>query len=64
MAPARVAAKVHFGFGRAEAVGALEAFICKACGYTEWYANGLEQLEPDADAGIQLIDNRPKAGLR
>jgi predicted nucleic-acid-binding Zn-ribbon protein len=46
------------------ALGGFETFICAGCGYTEWYAYGLETLKPDEKLGIQRIDNRPEAGLR
>lgn len=36
--------------------GTFDAWICATCGYTEWYASGLEGLTPDPDAGVHLID--------
>ena len=37
--------------------------LCKGCGYTEWYARELEEIEPDAARGIHLLDARgPDAG--
>jgi hypothetical protein len=44
--------------------GAFEAFICGACGFTEWYAIGLDELKADPNAGVYFIDNEPKVGLR
>jgi predicted nucleic-acid-binding Zn-ribbon protein len=44
--------------------GGFEAFICKGCGYTELYAYGIDDLLPDDNLGIQLIDNQPRGGLR
>jgi hypothetical protein len=40
-------------------IGSFETFICRACGFTEWYAHGFEHLRADADEGIQVIDARP-----
>ena len=40
-------------------IGSFETFICKACGFTEWYAHGFEHLKADAEEGIQIIDARP-----
>ena len=45
-------------------IGGFETFICHSCGYTEWYADAAETIEPDEKLGIQLIDNTPKATLR
>lgn len=39
-------------------VGAFETYICKACGFTEWYAHGLEKLEADPKRGVRLLDGR------
>jgi hypothetical protein len=45
-------------------VGSFETFICKGCGFTEWYAHGFERLKSDPDEGIQIIDARaPSAGM-
>jgi hypothetical protein len=40
-------------------MGSFEVFICKGCGYTEWYARGYEHLEASASEGVRLIDARP-----
>jgi hypothetical protein len=40
--------------------GYFEAFICKGCGHTELYADGIKDLQPDPKRGIHLIDNEPK----
>jgi predicted nucleic-acid-binding Zn-ribbon protein len=43
--------------------GTFEAFICKACGYTEWYAKNIEFLREDPANGVHLIVNdSEKAG--
>jgi predicted nucleic-acid-binding Zn-ribbon protein len=44
--------------------GAFETFICARCGFTEWYATGLDELKADPTAGVYYIDDEPKAGLR
>lgn len=49
---------------RAKPLGFFEAFICAGCGYTEWYAHGIEEMRPSAKDGIHFIDNEPGAGLR
>jgi predicted nucleic-acid-binding Zn-ribbon protein len=43
-------------------VGHFEVFLCSACGFTEWYADGLSELKPDPKHGIHLIDMTPQAG--
>ena len=44
--------------------GYFEAIICAGCRYTEWYAQGIEDLKPDPERGVHFIDNEPQAGLR
>ncbi len=31
------------------AAGLVEAYVCRACGYTELYTRGIEQIEPDGE---------------
>jgi predicted nucleic-acid-binding Zn-ribbon protein len=50
--------------GAYSATMAFEVYICKKCGLTEMYADGISGLQPDPAAGIHLIDNEPNAGLR
>jgi hypothetical protein len=45
-------------------IGGFETFICRGCGYTEWYADNAAAIEPDEKLGIRLLDTEPKAGLR
>jgi predicted nucleic-acid-binding Zn-ribbon protein len=59
-APAPLALTVRSGWSGHQTAGGFETFICKACGYTEWYAHGLEELVADEKNGVQLIDNRPR----
>jgi predicted nucleic-acid-binding Zn-ribbon protein len=42
--------KLYSGTGR------FETYICKRCGFTEWYAHGLDELKPDEANGVFLID--------
>jgi predicted nucleic-acid-binding Zn-ribbon protein len=56
-----VAGSVWRGY---KAIGGYETFSCARCGYTEWYAHGLEELRHDPAQGIHLIDNEPEGGLR
>jgi predicted nucleic-acid-binding Zn-ribbon protein len=37
-------------------VGYFETYICKRCGFTEWYAHGLDELEVDPSKGVALLD--------
>jgi hypothetical protein len=50
-----------FGVSFARTVGHFEAFVCVACGYSELYANSIDEL---IRAGGRIIDNEPKATLR
>jgi predicted nucleic-acid-binding Zn-ribbon protein len=61
--PIAIAVQVSAWSG-AKVNGAFETFICRACGYTEWYALAAEALVADEAAGVRLIDNEPKATLR
>ena len=47
-----------------KATGTFETFICAECGYTEWYASGLDKLEAAPGKGVHFIDNEPEGGLR
>ena len=47
-----------------KALGGYETFTCAACGYTEWYAHGVESLEENAKEGVHFIDTEPEGGLR
>jgi hypothetical protein len=44
-------------FGDPDARGKFETLICKACGYTEWYARAIGFLKNDPVNGIHLIVN-------
>jgi hypothetical protein len=44
-------------FGDHVARGKFETLICKACGYTEWYAKEIGFLKNDPVNGIHLIKN-------
>ncbi len=44
-----------------QGLGTFETYICKACGFTEWYARGIDRLDERPDAGIRIIDARPPA---
>lgn len=37
-------------------IGTFETYICKQCGFTEWYAQGIDQLEVDLEKGVRLIE--------
>lgn len=51
---------------KTERVGRLAAWICAACGFSELWASELEQLQPDPEAGIRLVDGSegPARGYR
>jgi predicted nucleic-acid-binding Zn-ribbon protein len=38
--------------------GSFEVFVCKSCGFTEWYAHGVSDIRADPDRGIHVIDAR------
>jgi hypothetical protein len=44
-------------FGDAQAHGKFETLICRACGYTEWYAREIGFLKHDPIRGVHLIKN-------
>jgi predicted nucleic-acid-binding Zn-ribbon protein len=48
--------------GNRPAAGALEAFVCAACGYAELYSSDMEALL--RGDGVRIVDNEPKATLR
>jgi len=59
-APLAVVLKVrgrHF-----ESLGRFETWICNACGFTEWYAQGLERLRADPEEGVHLLDFEKQEG--
>jgi hypothetical protein len=35
--------------------GYFETYICKSCGFTEWYAHAIEELKEDPQNGIRLL---------
>jgi predicted nucleic-acid-binding Zn-ribbon protein len=39
----------------AQQQGSFETYICKACGFTEWYAQGFEELREDPERGVRSI---------
>lgn len=41
--------------------GALEAYVCASCGYTEWYTSKPEELTVDGDV-IRLLEGPPREG--
>lgn len=55
IAPLNVVLQQKF-FKLYSGVGAFETYICKQCGFTEWYAHGLEELRPDEPNGVFLLD--------
>lgn len=53
------------GYGRIEA-GFFEAYVCAACGFTEWYAvlanPDLATMAQDPNSGVRLIDTSGQRG--
>ena len=46
-------------------IGHFEAFICKKCGFTEWYARDVEELvRSNEHLGIEILDGRKGPGHR
>lgn len=41
-------------------VGRFEAFVCSQCGYTEFWATSIEELQPKPRKGIHFIDTTPQ----
>lgn len=42
-----------------EGKGSFETYICKSCGFTEWYAQGLDDLKVDPKHGVRLLRGKP-----
>ncbi len=42
----------------AAATGVLETYVCRACGFTEWYTQSPENILIDAQAGSDLLEAR------
>ena len=55
IAPLNVVLQQKF-FKLYNGVGTFETYICKTCGFTEWYAHGLEDLKADEAHGVRLLD--------
>ena len=53
--PLRVAMFNH-ALGYAAGLGAFETYICKGCGFTEWYAKEIESIITDVPLGTTLLD--------
>ncbi|MCC6999571.1 MAG: hypothetical protein IT370_33505 [Deltaproteobacteria bacterium] len=47
-----------------QAVGVLEAYVCRQCGFTEWYTVEPEQLPIGEAYGTELIDVGPTTPYR
>ena len=53
--------KRHYPLDRA--LGHFSTAICRLCGAVEWFARGLETLEPDLAHGLSLVEGKgPPAG--
>jgi len=59
IAPLNVVLQQKF-FKLYNGVGKFETFICKRCGFTEWYAHGLEELKEDPQNGVFSLDGSAK----
>jgi predicted nucleic-acid-binding Zn-ribbon protein len=55
IAPINVVLQQKF-FKLYNGVGTFETYICKRCGFTEWYARGMDDLKADPAHGIRLLD--------
>jgi len=44
--------------------GRFEAWVCAACGFTEWYATRLNELAvlADATSAVRVIEREPEGG--
>jgi hypothetical protein len=47
-----------------DGTGYFETYICKRCGFTEWYAHGIDDLHHDPENGVRLLTGTddPKSG--
>jgi predicted nucleic-acid-binding Zn-ribbon protein len=59
IAPLNVVLQQKF-FKLYNGVGKFETFICKRCGFTEWYAHGLDELKEDPQNGVFSLDGSAK----
>jgi predicted nucleic-acid-binding Zn-ribbon protein len=57
IAPLNVVLQQKF-FKLYNGVGTFETYICKRCGFTEWYAHGLDELKADPEHGVRLLDGK------
>lgn len=62
--PAPLPVTVRTSWSGMRTHGGFETFICKACGYTELYAHGVDELVADEKNGVRIIDTRPPESLR
>ncbi len=59
IAPLNVVLQEKF-FKLYNGVGTFETYICRRCGFTEWYARGLDELKEDPANGIFLLDGKTR----
>jgi predicted nucleic-acid-binding Zn-ribbon protein len=57
IAPLNVVLQQRF-FKLYNGTGTFETYICKQCGFTEWYAQGLDELSPDPQQGVRLLEGK------
>ncbi|MBW2523333.1 MAG: hypothetical protein JRI23_04130 [Deltaproteobacteria bacterium] len=43
-------------------LGHYDAYTCAGCGYTEFFAGGVDELRHHPEAGVQLLDTTPQQG--
>jgi hypothetical protein len=51
---------VPFDYGH----GQLDAFICKKCGFVEWYCNDVDSIPIHAHLGTEDVDYEPDTPYR
>jgi hypothetical protein len=45
-------------------IGHIDAWICAACGYTELWSNGYQQLVHNPRKGVHFVDATQQSGAR
>jgi predicted nucleic-acid-binding Zn-ribbon protein len=53
---------VHFDWKDDHEMGKLQAYVCRACGYTELYTHGAKDIPLDKIPGAKILDAKSPAG--
>jgi predicted nucleic-acid-binding Zn-ribbon protein len=55
---------VHFDWRDDKEMGALQAYVCRACGYTELYTNEAASLPVEKIPGAKILVGPPKPEVK